>query len=48
MLAWHQRRTPEDLLDHGHEALIDLTLVDGQIAVPEPTLPGDAGTIPIG
>jgi hypothetical protein len=28
VLSWHQCRMPEDLLDHGREALIDLTLVD--------------------
>jgi len=48
VLAWHQCRTPEDLLDHGHEALIALPLVDVGIAVPAPTLPGDARPVLIG
>jgi len=39
---------PEDLLDHGREALIDLPLVEVGIAVPDPPLPGNARTVFIG
>jgi hypothetical protein len=43
-----QRRTRDDLLDHGREAVIDLPLVEVRIAVLDPPLPGNARTVFIG
>jgi hypothetical protein len=48
LLSWGEGSAPDDLLDYRHKALIDLTLVDRRIAVPDPTLPNHPFTITIG
>jgi hypothetical protein len=48
VLAWRQSSAPDDLLDHGDEALISLTLIELWIAIPYPALPRYSFTIAIG
>jgi hypothetical protein len=48
VLPQRQSGPPDDLLDHGRKALIDLTLVDLRIALPDPALPGDPLPVTLG
>jgi hypothetical protein len=38
--SWGQSGPPDNLLDDGGEARIDLALVNLRIAIPDPVLPG--------
>ncbi len=40
VVSWGQSGPPDNLLDYGGEARVDLALVDLWLAIPDPALPG--------